>query len=59
MSKTTNQTDTTVSREQVLDWYLSKYQIENEKKEKERNVMQSQLEKVTGGKNIILSNLSK
>ena len=48
-----------VSTKQVLEFFMREAKIEREKAENRRKEMQDQLQRVTGGKNIVFSSNSK
>lgn len=48
-----------ITRTEVMEYYVRKAEMEKEKNESRQRVMDQQLAKVTGGKNIIVSNVPR
>jgi hypothetical protein len=59
MIKNIQYKNTTVSRNQVVEFINQKINEERKKEENRKNLMKKQLSEVTGDKNIIVSNYHK
>ncbi|MFD1256982.1 hypothetical protein ACFQ3S_09260 [Mucilaginibacter terrae] len=59
MKKEFNNLQNGVTSKNLKDFFNTHSHMENEKKQSRNRVMQSQLLKVTGGKNIVVSNSNR
>lgn len=59
MKQQTKSNTSTVTTKQLLDFYKQRDKIENQKKQSQKQVMEQEFQRATGGKAVILSNLPK